>query len=66
MQVFAGHTSAVQCGDFTPDGSSSLYLAPSTADAIFVREKNSNGVCGWFADTLGSENTYSCVQNNGG
>jgi ribosome assembly protein SQT1 len=26
MQVFAGHTGAVQCGEFTPDGKSSLDI----------------------------------------
>lgn len=40
MQVFAGHTGPVNCGEFTPDGLCSASITKYLCSDTWIREKN--------------------------
>jgi len=64
MQVFAGHTGPVNCGEFTPDGEILiLSCPPATCLVDRIREENYNSMRRGFANVLGPSITYTCVEN---
>jgi hypothetical protein len=44
MQVFAGHSGPVQCGEFTPDGESDVLEPKNIINFWFTRQADSNRI----------------------